>query len=120
MKTINFLLVSALLLTAGLTKSIAGEYEVKNKAYTELNTELIKSLKNIVFGEVNSISDCNLLILTFSVNANHEMVNIEVSGDDSYIAQEVKKMLENRSPKVNPYFDGKTYRVPIRVVDYRR
>jgi hypothetical protein len=120
MKTNHFLLIAGLLLSAGLTNLKATENETKSQAYVELDQQLQQTLKNFPIEEISSIDEYSRVTLFFTVNKNHEMENIKVSGLDENLVQYVKHTLELQKVKLNPYFDGRSCRVPIRVIDARR
>lgn len=119
MKTVKFLILTGLLLTAGFLKSYAGENEVKSQAFAQLDAQIQKTLQTFPFEEINS-DDYSLMTVIFTVNSNHEMENIRVTGTDEYLTRYVEKSLQQLKAQVNPYFDGKTCRVPIRFIDARR
>jgi hypothetical protein len=120
MKTLNFLLVAGLIMTANFTTAKAGENEIKSMAISEFDQQIKKSIKNIPFGEACSQEDNSIIVLTFDVNDSLEMENIQVAGSNEYLVQSIQKVLETKKFKVHPYFIGKHCSVPIRVIDEGR
>lgn len=120
MKTIKLLVIACALFSVGAINAKAGENEVQNQAFNELDNQIQKTFMNFPFEEINSMNHECMITLIFTVDAEHQMNNIKVTSEDEVLADFVKNKLERNPIKVNPYFDGKFCRVPVRVVNARK
>ena len=119
MKTVKTILFVSILLVAGLSRSFAGENEAYSKAIDQLKTEVENSFRQFPFEAINSTDHECQMVVTFTVNEQHEMINIHVEGTDEHLAGYVKRILERKSIELDAALDGKMCRMPIRFVNAR-
>jgi hypothetical protein len=115
MKTVKILFLAGFLLAAGLTKSIASGNESLNKAYNHLNEQLKEMFKQIPDDKLGSPETSHFVVLSFSVNNNHEIENIQVESTDEELARYVRTILVGGKVKVDPLFDGKSGQVSLQL-----
>jgi hypothetical protein len=113
MKTLKILLVSLTILTASVSKSLAGGNENAGSAYTRLNEQLkglVKQISNE--SNVNDLSG-QFVVLTFSVNRKHQIKNVQVESTNDDLSHHIQKIIVREKVKVDPLFDGKKGQVSM-------
>jgi hypothetical protein len=116
MKTVKIILLASVLLAAGITKTMAGENEVYNRAYSQLDEKVRATLDQFPFEAINGQDNSCLMVLTFTVNEEHRMDNIRVESEDKPLANYVLSVLKRKNIELDPVLDGKNCRVPLRFV----
>jgi hypothetical protein len=116
MKTIKVLFLASFFLIVGVAKSNAGENEIYNRAFTQIDEQVKALFKQFPFEAINGEDNSCLMVVTFTVNDDHRMSNIRVESENESLAQYVLSVLERSSITLDPILDGKNCRVPIRFV----
>jgi hypothetical protein len=117
MKTVKTTILVCMFLALGLAKSVAGENEVYKRAFYELEAQINEVFAQFPFEAISSYNNEVLMIVTFTVNKNHQLENISVESEDKELSQYVLSRLERTQIKVNPALDGKYCRMPVRFVN---
>jgi hypothetical protein len=110
MKTVKILFLASFILVTGLSKSFASGNENLNNAYNKLNAQLKELVAN-----VPSEKSSSFVVLTFSVNKNNEIENVQVESTNEELAKQVKRVLANEKVKVDPLFVGKKGQVSMQI-----
>lgn len=119
MKTVKILFLAVCFLATGVTKTMAGENEAYNRAVYQMCEQVKTSLKQFPFEAIDAQDNTCLMVLTFTVNKNHKMENIQVECENESLAVYVQKVLERKDFELSPSLDGKYCKVPLRFVDAR-
>jgi hypothetical protein len=113
MKTLKIFLLSGILMTAAVSKSLAGGNENAGSAYTRLNEQLKGLVEQITTNSnINDLSG-QFVVLTFSVDKKHHIKDVQVESTNEDLAKHLRKMISREKVKVDPLFDGKKGQVSM-------
>lgn len=115
MKTLRLFSLTGIMVSVSVIRLFAGGNEGLDKVYNQLNAQMKAVIQKISTEANERENKSAFLVVSFTVNKNSEIENVNIESSDEKLADDLKKELSKLKIKVNPMLEGKHGQVVIEI-----